>query len=255
MRLYLIRHGQSIDNFNMEYPGAYQVHDEFFDPELSEIGEAQAHALADFLAHPNPHKNITPQPSTRRTESSWRGAQFQDVHGFRITHLYSSPHIRAMATASIIASALGLRPVVWKDLCEYQGIWNLDPNTEEIIGQPGPDRRYLAGRFPEFEFQDDFGTEPWWGSQTEDLAQCRNRARRLIVEILQRHVDTNDHIVVVTHSHFYNTFLFSLLQIPPDSGVWFAFNNAAITRVDFSDNESSLIYHNRVDFLSDDLIT
>jgi len=255
MRLYLIRHGQSIDNFNLEYPGSYQVHDEFFCPELSNIGEAQARALAHFLAPPKARKDISPQPSKLPTELSWRGAQFQDVHGFQITHLYASPAIRAMATASIIALVLGIRPMVWKDLCEYQGVWSLDPNTEQLIGQPGPDRQYLAERFPDFEFQDDFGTGPWWGSQTEDLTQCRHRARRLLGKILQCHDNSNDQVAVITHSHFYNILLLSLLQIGPDSRVWFAFNNAAITRIDFSYTECSIMYQNRVDFLSKDLIT
>jgi broad specificity phosphatase PhoE len=255
MRLYLIRHGQSIDNFHMEYPGAYQVEDEFGDPELSDIGVSQAQLLADFLAQPNPRKGFIHHPTVRGGESPWRSGNFQDVDGFGITNVYSSPHIRAMATALMAASALGIKPAVLEDLCEYQGNWTRDPLTQEIVGLPGPDRQFLAGRFPEFEFPDGFGIEPWWGGRTENSTQCRERAERLLAEILRRHGGSNDNVAAFTHSHFYNAFLFSLLQIPPGSGVWFAFNNAAITRIDFGDKESSLMYQNRVDFLPTNLIT
>jgi broad specificity phosphatase PhoE len=255
MRLYLIRHGQSIDNFHMEYPGAYQAEDPFGDPELSDIGVSQARLLADLLAQSNPRKNLIPPPQVRGAESPWRGGDFQNVGGFGITHVYSSPHIRAMATALTTASALGIKPAVIEDLCEFQGNWTRDPHTQEIIGLPGPDRRFLAGRFPEFEFPDGFGEEPWWGGRSENSTQCRDRAQRLLAELLRRHGKTDDHVAAFTHSHFYNALLFSLLEIPPDSGVWFAFNNAAITRIDFGDQEISLMYQNRVDHLPTALIT
>ncbi|MFL6336988.1 MAG: histidine phosphatase family protein [Pyrinomonadaceae bacterium] len=254
MRLYLIRHGQSIDNFDMEYPGTYQVEDLYGDPELSDIGVSQARLLADFLAQPEPEKGLIPPP-VRGVESSWRGGDVQDVEGFGITHVYSSPHIRAMATALTAASLLGIKPAVLEDLCEFQGNWTRDPHTQEIIGLPGPDRKYLAGRFPEFEFPDGFGEEPWWGGRTENSNQCRDRAQRLIAELLRRHSGTDNNVAAFTHSHFYNAFLFSLLEIPSDCGVWFAFNNAAITRIDFGDKETSLMYQNRVDFLPTALIT
>jgi hypothetical protein len=37
--------------------------------------------------------------------------------------------------------------------------------------------------------------------------------------------------------------------------VWFEKNNAAITRVDFSPEETVLVYLNRIDFLPNELVT
>lgn len=57
------------------------------------------------------------------------------------------------------------------------------------------------------------------------------------------------------HGGFYNYFLKTLLGIGPNADIWFVMNNAAITRIDFTEGETRLIYQNRLDHLPTGLIT
>jgi hypothetical protein len=77
-------------------------------------------------------------------------------------------------------------------------------------------------------------------------------------------------VAFVSHGGFFNYFISVLFGVPeevghPDedsktpqglpSGRWFLMNNAAITRIDFPEQEVRLAYQNRTDFLPRELIT
>jgi 2,3-bisphosphoglycerate-dependent phosphoglycerate mutase len=69
------------------------------------------------------------------------------------------------------------------------------------------------------------------------------------------HGGTEDRVAVISHGGFYNDFLAALLALPSRDGFWFALNNAAITRVDFLEGRTTLVYTNRASYLPGDLIT
>jgi hypothetical protein len=121
MQLYFIRHGQSENNALWMSTGSHIGRSE--DPGLTEVGRQQSELLAQFLSQ----ADSTPQQL----------ADFQNVAGFGITHLYTSLMIRAVATGTIIAKALDLPLVAWEDLHEYGGIYLRDEQTDERIGLPG----------------------------------------------------------------------------------------------------------------------
>lgn len=81
MRLFLIRHGQSVAN---------TVPDDLPDSPLTELGRQQAETTAQFL----------------------RQLPFE--------HIVSSPLLRCLATAAPLASELGLPVQVWEDLVEVR---------------------------------------------------------------------------------------------------------------------------------------
>ena len=94
---------------------------------------------------------------------------------------------------------------------------------------------------------------------------------------MRRHGNSNDRVALISHGGFYNHLMAVLLKPPevdrsPSSQavealtgdnviltdereVWFSMNNTAITRIDFVEEEVKLVYMNRVDFLSADLVT
>ena len=80
-------------------------------------------------------------------------------------------------------------------------------------------------------------------------------------QLLERHGHTDDRVAVISHGGFYNSLLAALLALPEPENVWFALNNAAITRIDFHDASDefaehiALAYMNRVDFLPPELVT
>ncbi len=85
MRLFLIRHGESANNFLMQDTGYdHYMRSRHVDPPLTELGERQAARLAEHLAA-NGH------PEARHGQSPT-----QPNAGYGITHLYCSPMQRAL---------------------------------------------------------------------------------------------------------------------------------------------------------------
>jgi broad specificity phosphatase PhoE len=153
MRLLLVRHGQSLGNVE----GRIQGHD---DP-LTDLGRAQARALAGHLAAAE-----------------------------RITHLYASPLDRALETASIIGRATGHTPAPIAGLAEINAgraaglLWEewraAHPEVAEIMARP--DRPLNQG---------------WAGGETGQ--QFGHRVIAAYTEIVTRHVGSNDVVVAVGH--------------------------------------------------------
>jgi probable phosphoglycerate mutase len=151
MLLLLVRHGQSLGNVEGRIQGDN-------DP-LTDFGRLQARAVAD------------------------RMAQRGDV-----THLYASPLDRAMETGSIIADAVGIKPVSIAGLAEI--------NAGRAAGLLWIDWRdqnpELAERMANRTVHDG-----WEGGETGH--QFGNRVLFAYDEIVTRHVGTNDVVVAVGH--------------------------------------------------------
>lgn len=235
MQFYFIRHAQSSNNFLYDTTGSSVGRVE--DPELTETGRRQAQLLADFLARGNP------LPNDRLNRS-----------GCGITHLYTSLMVRAVATATIIGRALNVAPVAWEDLHEGGGIYLEDLETGAKIGQPGKTRAYFAAHYPELVLPATMNDAGWWNRPFEEYEQVFPRAERFLNDLLARHGNTEDRVAVISHGGFYNVLMQTLFKIGR-ANVWFALNNAAITRIDFLGEETVLVYTNRTDFLPDELIT
>ena len=88
MQLYFVRHAQSTNNALWDETGASIGRSE--DPELTEMGLIQAGLAAKYIRE-------------SRDESLARFAQTGKPTEFNITHLYTSPMIRAVATAAEIS--------------------------------------------------------------------------------------------------------------------------------------------------------
>lgn len=240
MQLYFIRHGQSENNALWMSTGSHDGRSE--DPGLTEVGRQQSHFLAQFLSQADPNVAAI-------------GSDIQNVAGFGITHLYTSLMVRAVETGTIIARALGLPLVAWEDLHEYGGIHLRDEQTDERIGLPGRNRAYFEAHYPDLVLPDSLGEEGWWNRPFEEPEQRLPRAKRFLRDLLERHGGTDDRVAVVSHGGFFNYLLVTILNLPGREGFWFVLNNAAISRFDFNDEETRLIYLNRVDFLPKELIT
>jgi 2,3-bisphosphoglycerate-dependent phosphoglycerate mutase len=238
MQLYFIRHAQSANNHLYEETGSWDGRDS--DPELTELGHRQAQRLAEHVACAN--------EETPRCDYVNRGK-------FGFTHLYSSLMVRALATAAYLSAALNLPLVVWEDLHEVGGIFVIDNETGERIGQPGRPRSELAARFPRAQLPETFGEEGWWNRSHEAVELQARRARRFVYDLIERHGGTDDCVAVVSHGGFYNFVLAELLGIQADNGFWFSINNTGITRFNFDPEGIGLAYANRLEHLPAELIT
>jgi broad specificity phosphatase PhoE len=174
---------------------------------------------------------------------------------FGFTHLYASPMVRALATASYLSAALNLPLVVWEDLHELGGIFFIDDETGERIGQPGKNRQELAGRFPQAQLPVTLTESGWWNRAHESVELQAQRARRLVCDLLEQHGGSDDRVAVVSHGGFYNIVLAELQGAPAHDGFWFNINNTGITRFNFVPEGVGLTYANRLEHLPAELIT
>ena len=240
MRLYFIRHAQSENNHLWDQTGSNKGRSE--DPQLTEIGRQQAKILAEFLRQAGPGS----APEAR------------DAHnreGFGLTHLYTSPMVRAVETGLMVARALGLPLTVWRDLHEGGGIYLDDEETGLPVGLPGKPRRFFEETYPDLVLTDELKPEGWWNRPFEERPERAVRAQRVLTELLQRHGGTHDRVAFFSHGGFYNWFVNIVLKRPGPEGIWFVFNNVAITRIDFNEEWIDFVYQNRVNLLPPELVT
>jgi 2,3-bisphosphoglycerate-dependent phosphoglycerate mutase len=246
MQFYFIRHGQSENNLLWQRTGSGEGRSE--DPELTDVGRQQAHLLAQYLRGPDPSSTV-------------QGHNLLNVGGFGLTHLYTSLMVRSVATGTIVARALDLPLVAWEETHERGGIHRRDEATDERIGQPGHNRAYFEAHYPDLVLPESLGEAGWWNRPYEEPEQSLARAQRFLRELLERHGHTEDRVAVISHGGFYNHLLVTLLRLSEPTNVWFILNNAAITRIDFRNQDAegvrpiALVYLNRVDFLPREFIT
>lgn len=241
MRLYLIRHGQSVNN-------ELWINDKSekgrsYDPVLTARGRAQAECVAEFLRD---------ELGVRRPLGPLR----IEGEASPPTVLYTSLMDRAVATASAIARALDIPLIALTEAHESGGLYVENETTGEKIGVEGPNRAHFEHHYPHVQLPDELGERGWWGGRPrEPEAERPGRALRVWQDLLARHGETDDIIGLVTHGGFYNHLLAQILGMAPEQEVWFTLNNCALSRIDVTERGVALVYLNRIDFLPPDLIT
>jgi len=182
MLLTIVRHGECLGQSDQQY---------FADPDspLSPYGIAQAQATAQQLAQEN------------------------------VTHIISSPLLRALATADRLAVACSISSFdVWPELREaFTGTY------------PGISRSHLQAQFPVALFGDSI-TDDGWSHGDADLPALWHRCRTLLKRI-QEQFTHQDHLVLVAHGGCANYLLHVLLGIDQTQPQWFELDNGSITRV------------------------
>ena len=249
MQLYLIRHGQSTNNARWDAQESYET-DRSSDPTLTEKGMRQAELLADFLTFSKPGE-----------EDFWRDPQ--NRLDFGLTHIYCSLMQRAIHTGSIIANRLNLPLVGLPDVHEVGGIYleSVVNEVVEISWEHGVNPEFLSENYPQLTLQKPIDTKGWWRGGKEDKDLPLKRAQSVLNWIKERHLASDDRVAIVTHGGFTNYLLRVMLRISleePDNrklDYRLIYNNCAISRFDFVDNRILMVYHNRADFLPDELIT
>jgi broad specificity phosphatase PhoE len=242
MQLYMIRHGQSVNNHIWIRTGSNKGRNE--DPDLTVTGERQAQALAQFI-----------READRKAINSGMEYDVTNVNGFHLTHLYSSLMLRAVRTGAAIADKTGLPLTALDDLHEEGGIYLEDEETGEYRGMPGKDFRYLSSHFPNLSLPEAMNRNGWWNRPYEPVENRPLRAQRLLELLLARHGNGNDRVACVTHGGFYELLVKEILALQTTSMIWFTFNNTAISRFDIFPDKRCVCYLNRTDFLPDALKT
>jgi probable phosphoglycerate mutase len=181
MYLFVVRHGECLGQADPSY---------YTDPDspLSLRGERQAAQVAQHL----------------RTE--------------RVTHILSSPLVRSLATASIIAETIEIDAIdVWTELREG---WH---GPHRGVGRAELQRRFPRAMLPLCVMDDG-----WDHGGDTSYEAFFARARHVLNGIKQR-FGPADRVLIVTHGGFANYLLHALLQIMPTTPQWFELANGSLS--------------------------
>ncbi|MEW6754493.1 MAG: histidine phosphatase family protein [Candidatus Latescibacterota bacterium] len=260
MELYLIRHGQSRNNALADI----RLRDR--DPELTALGQEQARRVGEYLAagkHLLPSQRDGGRPAVDEAISGGQRPAAASPVGpaaGAIQRLFCSPMVRALQTAVPIGRALGLRPEVWIEVHEFGGIY-LDHGDERgVVGYPGQTRAALAARFPECGLPAGVGEDGWWRGGMEDFAAGQARAAR-VADCLREWAagsgpEAGQRLALVSHGGFLGSLLQALGRQPCAQSLYCEHGNTGITGLSFRpDGMVLLLYANRLDHLSDELIS
>jgi broad specificity phosphatase PhoE len=137
----------------------------------------------------------------------------------QVTHLVSSPLLRALTTADAIATMCAIAHIqVWPKLREgFSGTYR------------GLARSKLLAQFPRAVLADSI-TEDGWNHGDTNYDALWLRCQELVQRVRQQFTHQN-HVVLVTHGGCANYLLHILLGIDRRSPQWFELANGSISRV------------------------
>jgi 2,3-bisphosphoglycerate-dependent phosphoglycerate mutase len=239
MQLFFIRHAQSTNNALWDTTGSSNGRSS--DPELTPLGREQARRVAHLFRDGNPD-----------------GGAFVPCEGggFALTHLYTSLMTRAASTGWEIAQAVGLPLVGLDEIFEEGGLYLEEPQTGKRVGVLGHDRAYFEQNFPGIVLPETIPPAGWWNERPYEEPQATAaRAAAFLETLLEKHGQTQDRVAIVSHGAFFNYLLAAITGRTAGEGLWYAMNNAAITRFDFFGEYTLVAYLNRTDHLLGEMLS
>ena len=206
MQLYMVRHGQSQNNAGIA--SSHNV-------PLTQLGREQVRLAANALAN----------------------KQFDA--------LYCSPLERALQTASIINSKLGIPPYVHPAFSETGFSW----------GEKDATREQLQAAYPACILDKSVTSNGWAPANGESEDEAYERAYEIIQWLRTRHREPESRVLAVTHGNFGGILIGSIVGAPPAGYTRFSQHNACISRADIAEGESKLRFLNTTAHLPENMLT
>lgn len=227
MDLIFIRHAESTNNRSWELTG--NASERVPDPGLTELGQAQAEALAHWFP------GFVPEPS----------------------HIFVSPFRRTLLTAVPLLEALDREAEVMPELMERSGPF-IGPITDHVA-HPGSPRSVLEAVSPRLRFPDSVTEEGWWSGPFEMRAAAIERARRLAAW-LREDFRPEDCVVLISHGAIGSLLTTAMFcpgelrrdssQVQGETTSWFALDNSSISWLrTHPGGDTEMRAFNRVDHL------
>lgn len=267
MYLYFMRHGESRNN-ELEGSSAY-FHSRYSEPDLSALGQRQAIRAAQFIA--GELQLTVGGTGAAAARATGAGAEENEATSMvdleqpnnpyvgdgltGVTHLYASPHLRAIRTAAESAKALHLPIRILEDIHEAGGVVHFDPQTSSFIGDRGCTREEALDIYQDIHYPDHLDEGGWWNRRPHEREDARMARAHRAFEYFMRNHAPEDRVLVVSHCHFYVYFCCAVLGMRYRDGYWLTLNNCALTRFVFDRRGVRLDYHNRQDYLAPDCLS
>eukprot|EP00451_Oxyrrhis_marina_P001621 CAMPEP_0204270052 /NCGR_PEP_ID=MMETSP0468-20130131/18043_1 /ASSEMBLY_ACC=CAM_ASM_000383 /TAXON_ID=2969 /ORGANISM="Oxyrrhis marina" /LENGTH=256 /DNA_ID=CAMNT_0051245539 /DNA_START=35 /DNA_END=805 /DNA_ORIENTATION=+ len=238
MRVLLVRHGESENNALHLRPGmTHELWEQLRteDPVLSDMGQQQADALADYIS------------------GATQDGRAQVL--LPVGQILVSPVLRALQTAEPTAKALGLQPTVWPEIYEKGGIFHNGKKPGHGMG-----RVEMQERFPTYQIPDEVTDQGWYGVDEprgkETMAEAADRARRVAArlrEMVKEGAGRDGATLLVAHHDFLDLLcqeliLGSVRSIPPN--VFVLYNTAVHGLELHEDGSVTTLFLNSVNHLS-----
>lgn len=194
--LFVVRHGESVNNYVDDFGGDHPYLKKSADPPLMKLGTLQARAAAEALAP------------------------------LGLERLYCSPQLRALQTASIIAERLGIRAEARPDLRERSG-----ENGGTYHGMTASE---IRARFPLVDLGPGITEEGWWfdGEEYVDSEEVFARACRVASWLWEIAAEPRK-CGLISHGAFGAVMMWALVGLPNKAPVKFGQDNCAIGRLAF----------------------
>ncbi len=186
MRLILVRHGESVGNFENRLQG-------HTDYDLTPKGLAQATATAERL------------------------------HGLGVTHLYTSPLLRAAATARTIGERLGCEPVPLPGVREYDFGELAGTTYAELRQRFGTPQPAAGERPPERVYPGEEGREAF-----------QKRVTEAMWDVVERHPGQT--VAIISHGGTIALLCQTCLGLPYRRPMPFAIDNCGLSIVNVRDD-------------------
>jgi len=200
MKFLLVRHAQSLGNLSWSQ---YQASGGTADPPLTELGHAQASALAGAFAD-----GRLPRPD----------------------HLMTSLMQRAVQTVAPVAQILNMPVTGVVDLHEVGGVYVGDYWAQAGQPRPGLGRADLLTICPRLLLPDTATDEGWYFQPFEERQEGWTRAKSVAERLLDQYGGTDDVVAIVCHGLFMQLLLRAVIAWEPDMAtqaldVWIEMNN------------------------------
>ena len=157
---------------------------------------------------------------------------------------------------------LNLLPIVKTQYHEAGGLYDADASYTNFVGRSGMTRSQMTRLFPNWHLPGEITEEGWSTLPTRETDnECRQRAKEIKLDLFAKAASIEDDmsILVVTHYDMICALLDELIVLERPGDVkgpfknWKTFNTG-ITVVDITaEGETSVLVHNAVSHLHEDL--
>ncbi|CAD8175910.1 unnamed protein product [Paramecium octaurelia] len=213
MKIYYVRHGQSMNNIINDLSDQEYEKNRQQDPSLSEQGIKQVRLLTDYL--------------------KLKKVEFEEIR--------CSPQQRAIQTAQLLSEGFKVPLKIQQNLHEKGG------NQQLNKGFPGLTRKEFQNQYPGFEIDELIQDAGWYfKDKRETDEECTQRAEKVLQDLQK---ETKKSILIIGHGNFMDQVMGIVCGRAQNSKYFYYHQNCGITLLKNDGYGFEIDYYNDYSFL------